>query len=114
MVDQEATTIAQALIQERVSRFGVPEVITTDRGTNFQSHLFHNLANLLRTYKNRITAYNPKENGIIERAQRQIKAALMAHCTENWVGELPLVQLGIRSSYKWDIGACPVELVYGT
>ncbi|GBM59029.1 hypothetical protein AVEN_7412-1 [Araneus ventricosus] len=81
MVDQEATTRTQAFLQEWVSRFGVPEVITTDRGTNFQSHLFHNLANLLGTYKNRITAYNPKENDMIERAHRQIKAALMAHCT---------------------------------
>ncbi|GBN71235.1 hypothetical protein AVEN_163833-1 [Araneus ventricosus] len=46
MVDQAATTIAQAFLQEWVSRFGVPEVITTDKGANFQNHLFHNLANM--------------------------------------------------------------------
>ncbi|GBN94563.1 Transposon Ty3-I Gag-Pol polyprotein [Araneus ventricosus] len=114
MVDQAATTIAQAFLQEWVSRFGVPEVITTDRGTNFQSNLFHNLANMLGSYKNRSTAYNPKANGMIERVHRQLKAALMAHSTADWVGALPLVLLGIRSSIKLDIGASSVELVYGT
>ncbi|GBL98561.1 hypothetical protein AVEN_19634-1 [Araneus ventricosus] len=96
------------------SRFGVPEVITTDRGTNFQSHLFHSLANLLGSYKNRSTAYNPKSNGMIKRIHRQLKAALMAHSTADWVGALPLVLLGIGSSIKLDIGAYSVELVYGT
>ncbi|GBN03486.1 Gag-Pol polyprotein [Araneus ventricosus] len=114
MVDQAATTIAQAFLPEWVSRFGVPEVITTDRGTNFQSNLFHNLANMLGSYKNRSTAYNPKANGMIERVHRQLKAALMAHSTADWVGALPLVLLGIRSSIKLDIGASSVELVYGT
>ncbi|GBN47288.1 Gag-Pol polyprotein [Araneus ventricosus] len=114
MVDQAATTVAQAFLQELVSRFGVPEVITTDRGTNFQSHLFHNLANLLGSYKNRSTAYNPEDNGMIERVHRQLKAALMAHSTADWIGALPLILLGIRSSIKLDIGASSVELVYGT
>ncbi|GBM72364.1 hypothetical protein AVEN_178041-1 [Araneus ventricosus] len=114
MVDQAATTTAQAFLQEWVSRFGVPEVITTDRGTNFQSHLFHNLANLLGSYKNRSTAYNPKANDTIERVNRQLKAALMAHSTADWLGALPLVLLDIRSSIKLDIGAFSVELVYGT
>ncbi|GBN47676.1 hypothetical protein AVEN_249226-1 [Araneus ventricosus] len=90
MVDQAATTIAQAFLREFVSRFGVPEIITTDRATNFQSHLSHNLANLLESWKNRSKAYNPKSNGMIERVHRQIKAALMAHCTADWVGALPL------------------------
>ncbi|GBN02360.1 Retrovirus-related Pol polyprotein from transposon 412 [Araneus ventricosus] len=114
MVDQAATTITQAFLQEWVSRFGVPEVIITDRGTNFQSNLFHNLANLLGSYKNRSTAYNPKANGMIERVHRQIKATLMAHSTADWVGALPLVLLGIGSGIKLDIGASSVELVYGT
>ncbi|GBO13628.1 hypothetical protein AVEN_125936-1 [Araneus ventricosus] len=114
MVDQAATTRAQAFLHEWVSRFGVPEVFTTDRGTNFQSHLFHNLANLLGSYKNRSTAYNPKANGMIERVHRQLKVALMAHSTADWVRALPLVLLGILSSIKLDIGASSVELVYGT
>ncbi|GBM96315.1 Transposon Tf2-9 polyprotein [Araneus ventricosus] len=114
MVDQAATTIAQAFLQEWVSHFGGPEVITTDRGTNFQSHLFHNLANFLGSYKSRSTAYNPKAYGMIERVHRQFKIAFMAHCTPDWVGALPLVLLGIRSSIKLDIGASFVELVYGT
>ncbi|GBL87515.1 hypothetical protein AVEN_165134-1 [Araneus ventricosus] len=114
IVDQAAATIAQTFLQEWVSRFVVPEVITTDRGTNFQSHLFLNLDNFLGSCKNRSTAYNPKANGTIERVHRQIKVALMAHCTADWVGALPLALFGIRSSIKLDIGASSVELVYGT
>ncbi|GBO09802.1 hypothetical protein AVEN_233822-1 [Araneus ventricosus] len=101
MVDQAATTIAQAFLREFVSRFGVPEVITTDRGTNFQSNLFHNLANLLGSCKNRSKAYNPKDKDMIERVNRQINAAFMTPCTADWVDALPLVLLGILSSIKF-------------
>ncbi|GBM34595.1 hypothetical protein AVEN_198243-1 [Araneus ventricosus] len=55
---------------------------------------------------------------MIERAHRQIKAALMpivlGAIAVDWVSALPLVLLGIRSSIKLDIGASSVELVYGT
>ncbi|CAL1281055.1 unnamed protein product [Larinioides sclopetarius] len=38
----------------------------------------------------------------------------MAHLAENWLDALPLVLLGIRTSFKEDLATSSAELVYGT
>ncbi|GBN82603.1 hypothetical protein AVEN_131548-1 [Araneus ventricosus] len=38
----------------------------------------------------------------------------MSHLPENWLNDLPLVLLGIRSSFKPDLATSSAELVYGT
>ena len=113
IVNQAADTIADAFLQTWIARFGVPEVITTDRGTNFESNLFREFSRLLGSYKNRTTSYNPKCNGMVERVHRQLKAAIMTYRSTDWVGKFPLALLGMRTSLKPDIGASPSELVYG-
>ena len=63
----------------------------------------------------RTTAYHPQANGIIERLHRQLKASLKVRLTgPDWMDELPLVLLGLRSVPKEDLGCAPSELVYGT
>ena len=61
------------------------------------------------------TAYHPQANGMVERFHHQLKAALKARTTTpDWFAELPLVLLGIRSSWKVGPGCSPAELVYGS
>lgn len=112
--DQRSDTIAEAFFSGWVSRFGVPETITTDRGTNFESSLFQSFSRFLGAYKTRTTAYNPKSNGIVERFHRQLKAAIMCQSSQNWYAALPHVLLGIRASLKEDLQASPADLVYGS
>ena len=51
---------------------------------------------------------------MVERLHRQLKASLKARTTgPDWVDELPMVLLGIRSSWRVDPGCSPAELVYG-
>ncbi|XP_064081900.1 uncharacterized protein LOC135198260 [Macrobrachium nipponense] len=65
----EATTkaCAEALLASWVSRFGVPDEITTDRGPVFLSELWTALARLMGTSLHATTAYNPAANGMVER-----------------------------------------------
>ncbi|XP_066940985.1 uncharacterized protein [Macrobrachium rosenbergii] len=59
------------------------------------------------------TAYNPAVNGIVERAHRSLKAALMARCTdERWKEQLPWVLLDLRTAPKANGDASPAEKVY--
>ncbi|GFO46848.1 Pol polyprotein [Plakobranchus ocellatus] len=52
---------------------------------------------------------------MVERLHRQLKASLKARTTSyNWFDELPMVLLGIRSSWRVDPGCSPAELVYGS
>ncbi|XP_064101737.1 protein NYNRIN-like [Macrobrachium nipponense] len=112
----EATTkaCAEALLASWISRFGVPDDITTDRGPVFLSELWTALARLMGTSLHATTAYNPAANGMVERVHRSLKASLMARCTgEDWKSQLPWVLLGLRTTPQANSEASPAEKVYG-
>lgn len=111
--DIQAQTVARCFISNYVSRFGVPEEITTDQGSQFESKLFNELSKLLGSKRLRTTAYHPQANGMVERFHRQLKAALRTYDSAHWSESLPLVLLGIRTTIKRDLGHTPAEMLYG-
>eukprot|EP00117_Sycon_ciliatum_P039851 scpid21637/ scgid29378/ Retrotransposable element Tf2 155 kDa protein type 1 len=112
--DITAETVARQFVATWVARFGVPTVLTTDRGAQFESSLWSSLMSLLGTSRIRTTAYHPAANGMVERFHRQLKAALRASDNpQRWTEHLPLVLLGIRSSLKADLNCSVAEMVYG-
>jgi len=115
IADSTAETVAQTFITSWIARFGTPSMITTDRGGQFESHLWREFSRLLGTKHMRTTAYHPCANGLVERFHRQLKGALKGHPNqEHWSDIVPLILLGIRSALKEDIGCSAAELVYGT
>ena len=110
--DQEAPTVARAFFETWICRFGVPQRVTTDQGRQFESFLFRHLNILTGTTHIRTSAYHPAANGMVERLHRQLKAAIRCH-QRRWTEALPLVLMGIRSSWKEDLGATAAEMVYG-
>ncbi len=113
--DSTADTVARAFVHTWISRFGTPSTVTTDRGRQFESHLWKAFTRLLGTKHLRTTAYHPMSNGLVERLHRQLKASIKSYPhPEHWTEALPLTLLGIRSSLKEDIGCTSAELVYGT
>lgn len=112
--DTSTATCARALIGHWVTRFGVPADMSSDRGSQFISELWANIAELLGIKLHHTTSYHPQANGLVERFHRQLKASLKARLTgPNWADELPWVLLGIRVQPKEDINASPAEMVYG-
>nr|VZI44567.1 unnamed protein product [Spirometra erinaceieuropaei] len=112
--DVAAPTVVKAFLSRWVAIFGAPSIITTDRGAQFESHLFQSLLSFLGCTRIRTTAYHPAANGMVERFHRQLKASLRAaDDPENWTDHLPLVLLGIRSSLKADLYCSAAELVFG-
>ena len=112
--DVTAETVARTFVARWVAMFGTPSTITTDRGRQFESALFHELTNLLGTTRIRTTSYHPASNGLVERLHRQLKAAIKTHNNTRWTEVLPLVLMGIRTAIKADIGCTSAELVFGT
>ena len=113
--DISAKTISKTILREWIAVFGCPSVITTDRGSQFQSTLFDEFTKLLGVKHMKTTAYHPCANGLIERFHRQLKIALKANNnSKTWFENLPLVLLSIRNVIKEDLGCTASEMVFGT
>ena len=109
-----ADSAAEALIKSWVTRFGVPDTITSDRGAAFVSDLWTALAKLMGARVHRTTAYNPACNGLVERSHRTMKAALTSRCAcGDWHFHLPWVMLGLRTCPKEGLLVSPAEMVFG-
>ena len=114
MVQTSTTDCAIALIRHWIARFGVPLDMRSDRGPQFTSALWNEVANKLGIQVHRTTAYHPQSNGLVERFHRTLKAALKARLQgPRWTDELPWVLLGLRTVPKEDLDTSSAELVYG-
>lgn len=112
MVGISAEEVAEVFHREWIARFGVPSIVTTDQGRQFESSLFNRLLNICGIERVRTTSYHPQANGMVERMHRQLKASLMCH-NNSWTTVLPLVLLGMRSALKEDLNTSSAELLYG-
>lgn len=111
--NMEAETVCQAFVDHWISRYGVPETVTTDQGRQFESRLFAALLRVSGSYRIRTTAYHPASNGMIERWHRSLKASIMCHSHHGWTRVLSTVLLGLRSAVM-ECGASAAEYLYGT
>ncbi|GFU41217.1 transposon Ty3-I Gag-Pol polyprotein [Nephila pilipes] len=60
------------------------------------------------------TTYHPAINGKVERFHRQLKAAIIAQVSGHWTLVFPTILLGLRTTWKEDLQATIVEMIYGT
>lgn len=112
--DISAETVAEAFFTCWVSRYGVPSIVTTDQGRQFEAALFRSLTHHLGIRRSRTTSYHPQCNGLIEELHRPLKSAIKCYATERWTEVLPLILLGFRAALKEDLGCTPADLVFGT
>ncbi|GFT84712.1 retrovirus-related Pol polyprotein from transposon 412 [Trichonephila clavipes] len=66
--NQEASTVAEVLVQHWISRFGVPLQLHSDQGRNFDSAVCKRLCEILAIDKTRKTALHPQADGMVERS----------------------------------------------
>lgn len=117
--DITAETVATAIYNGWITRFGCPLRLTSDQGRQFESNLFTQLLKLLGIRKHRTCSYHPQSNGILERWHRGLKVALTArlesssNSSTSWVTELPTVMLGLRAAMRSDNGISAAEMTYG-
>ncbi|VDI15383.1 Hypothetical predicted protein [Mytilus galloprovincialis] len=62
LADQTAETVAETVVREFFSRFGIPLEVHMDQGKNFDCGVMRRLLGWART-----TPYHPSSNGLVER-----------------------------------------------
>jgi transposase InsO family protein len=119
VTNQEATTVVK-FFEAIVYRYGVPNSIITDNGTNFTSGEFQEFAKELGIKIKYASVAHPKSNGQVEKANGLVCAGLkkrllrpLKRAADAWVEELPLVLWSLRTTPNSLTGYTPFFLLFG-
>jgi hypothetical protein len=113
--NQEAQTIADALLDNVFTRFGMPTELHSDQGRNFDGNLVKMMCERLGIYKTRTTRYHPQSDGQTERMNRTLLSSLakLCHDERSWDRVTSLVLLQYRSTVHSATGFTPNMLMFG-
>ncbi|KAF7650711.1 hypothetical protein LDENG_00121840 [Lucifuga dentata] len=76
LLNQEAETIVDAMVVRMFSRYGTPEVIHTNQGRNFESHVFTAMCEILGSCKTHTTPLHPQSNVLVKKFNRTLAEQL--------------------------------------
>ncbi|PNX81943.1 gag-pol polyprotein [Trifolium pratense] len=100
-----------------LARFGIPQVVVTDNGTQFTDKEFQAFLAALGTKQHFTSVEHPQTNGQAEAANRVILRGLRRRLDQNkkkWVEELDNVLWAYRTTPHSTTGETPFRMVYGT
>ena len=116
MPNMEASTVARIMVNEVVARFGIPNLIHSDQGRQFESALFKEMCKLLQIEKTRTTTYHPQSDGMVERFNRTLASMISMFVNENhsdWDELLPFLTMAYRATEHETTGISPNLLMLG-
>eukprot|EP00795_Rhopilema_esculentum_P005569 gene5569-9573_t len=111
----DAESVAEELVK-LISRFGVPEEILTDQGSNFMSKLLQEVYKMIGVKSIRTSPYHPETDGLCERFNGTLKNMLRKAATNdypNWDKMLPYLLFAYHEVPGESTGFSPFELLYG-
>jgi len=115
--DGQAATVATTLDERVFAYFGVPEVIHTDQGSQFQSQLMRACCNLWGCQKTHTAPYHPQGNSVVERLNRtlgnSLRALLLGVEHKEWDQLLPQIMRTIRATPHRITGESPNYMMLG-
>ncbi|GFU90082.1 retrovirus-related Pol polyprotein from transposon 412 [Trichonephila clavipes] len=109
-------TVAEAVVQHWISRYGVPLQLHSDRGRNFVSAVLKGVCELLGIDKTKTTPLHPQSDGMVERFNRTILNNLSLMVSKNqqdWDQKVPLFLLAYRSAVHETTGYSPSRMLFG-
>lgn len=111
----EAKTVAEKVVMEFISRFGVPHTIKSDRGRQFECELFSEMCRLLEVEHRMSTPFHPQGNSKCERMVKVVGNLISSYCRDykEWDANLPLLTLAYRSTVHEVTGFTPSYIMTG-
>jgi transposase InsO family protein len=115
MENQKAYTIAEHLLKKVYTKYGPPERVLTDQGTNFLSKLISHICVLFKIKQIKTTSYHPQTDGLVERFNRTLCDTLACYVNEepeSWDMYLDFVTFAYNTSQHSSIDSCPFNLFF--
>ena len=111
----EAITIAEKLVLEFISRFGILLQIKSDRGKQFDCELFKAMCKLLDVDHKMSTPFHYQGNSRVERMVKVVGNLIATFCQSyrEWDKNLPLLTLAYRSNTHEVTGYTPNFVMTG-
>jgi hypothetical protein len=103
------------LVDEVFRRYGVPEVLHSDRGQHLLGKVFQDVAKQLGIQHTTTPSFNPQSNPV-ERVHRdlgQMLRALRASNGQTWVTNLPAAVMAINTTRHVGTQYSPFQLMFG-
>nr|XP_029148313.1 uncharacterized protein LOC114925206 [Arachis hypogaea] len=99
-----------------ITRFGIPEVVISDNGTQFTDKKFMEFLSGLGIKQKFSSIEHPQTNGQVEAANKVVLLGLKKRLDSkkgNWADELPSVLWSYRTTEQSATGKTPFRLTYG-
>ncbi|KAH9636145.1 hypothetical protein HF086_007097 [Spodoptera exigua] len=116
MKTKSTKEVAEKFVNNFILRFGIPEIIATDRGTEFISTTFQEVCNLLHINKLTSTAYHHQSIGALENSHKSLGTYLRIQ-TDNhsghWSKWIAYWCFAYNTSVHTETKFTPFELVFG-
>ena len=117
LTDATAPTIAKALMKTWIWKYGVPEIILSDKAGNLTTaHTMKVLYGLMNIQKVGSTAYHPQTQGSVERMNKDLVIVLKKLVADNpktWHTKLDVACFAINSSPNATTKFTPFRLQFG-
>ena len=114
--DHKAATCARAFVRGWVLYLGVPLMLHSDQGREFESDLWQEMCHYLAICKTRTNPYRPQSDGQVERFNRTLIQVLKPLVNENmddWDEQVEFVVHAYNSTVHASTNCSPNLLVFG-
>ena len=116
IMNKEAITVAKALWDHWICRFGFYKQFVSDGGGEFANEVMKELTKLMASKHHIISPYSPAVNGMIERVHRSLGAYIKSFCeeqTSDWVEFLPALTFSLNTRVHSATKFSPYFITYG-
>ena len=114
--DHKAATCARALVKGWILYLGVPLMLHSDQGREFESNLWTEMCHQLAICKTRTNPYRPQSDGQVERFNRtliQVLKSLVNQRMDDWDEQCDFVCHAYNGTVHASTNCSPNLLVYG-
>lgn len=116
ITNKDAETVAKAYVNNFILRYGIPNSVVTDQGTEFMSSTFKETSKLLGIKQLNSTAYHHETLGAIENTHKHLGAYLriqLANHSDTWSSWVPFWCFSFNNTVHTETKYTPYELVFG-